>query len=332
MIRWGILGGGNIARRFAQSMEAVNGSRITAVSCRSPEKAETFAGRYGIERALGSHESLLEDEGIDAVYLALPHGLHCEWAVRALRAGKAVLCEKPAAMSKEEVRLMTETAAECGVLFMEAMKTRFIPAYREVKRRIGEGAIGQVVSVETSLCNAMPFDSARPTYHTDPSQGGALLDVGIYCACYLEEYLQGEPVLQDLRAEFRGGVDFFADAELSFPSGKGRLTCAFDRAEPRRALITGTGGKILVDELHRPREFTVFSGGGEEKVFIPYEVDDFYGEIVHFADCLAEGITESPVMPHAASIRCAAVLDRIREGFPALSPEIRAGKPEKNGV
>lgn len=315
MIRWGILGGGNIARRFAQSMEAVSGSRITAVSCRSLEKAEAFAGRYGIERAFGSHESLLEDDKIDAVYLALPHGLHCEWAVRAMKTGKAVLCEKPAAMSEKEMQLMAETSRECGVLFMEAMKTRFIPAYREVKRRIEEGTIGEVVSVETSLCNAMPFDSAHPTYHTDPVQGGALLDVGTYCACYLEEYLQGEPILKDLKAEFRGGVDFYADAELAFSSGKGRLTCAFDRAEPRRALITGTGGKILVEELHRPGEFTLFTGAGEEKVTIPYEVDDFYGEILHFADCLNEGIKESPVMPFDASIRCARILDRIREGF-----------------
>jgi predicted dehydrogenase len=315
MIRWGILGGGNIARRFAQSMEDVSGSRITAVSCRSREKAEDFASRYSIERAFGSHESLLEDDQIDAIYLALPHGLHCLWAVRALKAGKAVLCEKPAAMSEEEMRLIAGTARECGVLFMEAMKTRFIPAYREVKRRIGEGAIGEVVSVETSLCNAMPFDSARPTYHTDPSQGGALLDVGIYCACYLEDFLRGDPVLKDLKAEFQGGVDFYADAELAFSSGRGRLTCAFDRAEPRRALITGTKGKILVEELHRPREFTVFTGARKEKVLIPYEVDDFYGEIVHFADCLKKGRKESPVMPFDASIRCARILDRIREGF-----------------
>jgi predicted dehydrogenase len=315
MIRWGILGGGNIARRFAQSMEDVSGSRITAVSCRSREKAEDFASRYSIERAFGSHESLLEDDQIDAIYLALPHGLHCLWAVRALKAGKAVLCEKPAAMSEEEMRLIAGTARECGVLFMEAMKTRFIPAYREVKRRIGEGAIGEVVSVETSLCNAMPFDSARPTYHTDPSQGGALLDVGIYCACYLEDFLRGDPVLKDLKAEFQGGVDFYADAELAFSSGRGRLTCAFDRAEPRRALITGTKGKILVEELHRPRELTVFTGARKEKVLIPYEVDDFYGEIVHFADCLKKGRKESPVMPFDASIRCARILDRIREDF-----------------
>lgn len=317
MIRWGILGGGNIARRFAESMKAAGGNRIMAVSCRSREKAEAFAASFCIEKAYGAHGDLVLDEEIDAVYLALPHGLHCEWAVRAMRAGKAVLCEKPAAMSEEEMRLMAETAAECGVLFMEAMKTRFIPAYREVKRRIEEGAIGEVIRVEASLCNAMPFDSASPTYHTDPSQGGALLDVGIYCACYLEEYLQGRPVLKELKTELQGGVDFYTDAELVWPSGQGRLTCAFDRAEPRRALITGTRGKILVEELHRPREFTVFSGAGEEKVFIPYEVDDFYGEIAHFAECLEEGRKESPVMPLAASIRCAGILDRIRAGFPS---------------
>lgn len=315
MIRWGILGGGNIARRFAASMESVKDNQIAAVSCRRQEKAEAFAGSFGIERACGSHGDLLEDEEIDAVYLALPHGLHCEWAVRAMKAGKAVLCEKPAAMSEQEMRLMRETAEKCGVLFMEAMKTRFIPAYREVKRLVMEGAIGEVVRVETSLCNAMPFDSAHPTYHTDPAQGGALLDVGIYCACYLEDFLQGGPALKKLKAEFRGGVDFYTDAELEWPSGSGRLTCAFDRAEPRRALIRGTGGQIVIEELHRPREFFIISDAGEKKITLPYEVDDFYGEIVHFAQCLQEGRKESPVMPIGASVRCAAILDRIREGF-----------------
>ena len=167
MINWGILGGGKIARRFAESLAHEPESLLYAVSCRSQEKADAFALFYPVVRSYGSHEALLEDDRVDAVYLALPHGLHHEWAIRALNKGKSVLCEKPAALNAGQVQDIARTANARGLLFMEAMKTRFVPLYAALKQALSEGCIGELLSVEASLCSKVsrePF--GRPTIHS----------------------------------------------------------------------------------------------------------------------------------------------------------------------
>jgi predicted dehydrogenase len=321
MIRWGILGAGKIAHRFARSLRQEPDSRLVAISCRTREKAEAFGQEFDVPRRYTDHEALLRDAEVDAIYLALPHGLHCEWAVRALRAGKAVLCEKPATLSAEEMRAVAAAARESGRLFMEAMKPRFVPAHAAVRRLLDEGAVGQLVRVETSLCNAMQ-DSIQATYHTQPGQGGALLDCGIYCASWLEETTTGPFESEALeriaakRLDEATGVDLYTDAYFRAGGITLRLECAFDRQKPREVVLVGTQGRIVVEELHRPQAFTLLRDGCEPvRVECPYEVDDFYGEIHHFVQCLQEGRTESPRMPLDASIRCAEILDCIRAGL-----------------
>lgn len=316
MIRWGILGAGNIAHRFCESLSREPDSVLAAVSCRREEKAVEFTERYHAQRYYLDHDSLLEDPDIDAIYLSLPHGLHREWAVRALRAGKAVLCEKPAALNRQEMEEMAAEARKAGVLFMEAMKTRFVPLYGKVRELVASGAVGEVMEVRTSLCNEIPAEKTMTTYHREPGQGGALLDGGIYCASWLEDFLPGEMRLETVRAVIKHEVDEYVDATLEFEGKKAVLECAFDRKKPRRAVIVGTGGTIQVQELHRAQSMTVRVEGREPQVVeTPYEVDDFYGQIHHFVACLKEGKTESGVMPLAASVRCARILDVIREGF-----------------
>lgn len=317
MLNFGILGAGKIAGRFAESLARVEGCRLYAISARNPEKAEAFASRYPVEKVYIGHEQLLEDKAVKAVYLSLPHGLHREWAVRALSAGKAVLCEKPAALDAREMREIAQAARDHHVLFMEAMKTRFVPAYRDIRERIVSGEIGRVMSVDTSLCCEFSFDEAHPTYHTEIVQGGCLLDEGIYCACWLEDYLDGPFSLIRTLVEMKKGVDFYVDAHIDFGGRKARLECSFNRSKPRQAVILGTGGRIIVDMLHRPEEYVLEAAGREpRKVRVPYEVDDFYSQIRHFSNLLLEGKTESPVMPLDASLRCAEILDCIRKGFP----------------
>lgn len=344
VIRWGILGAGRIAHRFAASLEAEPQAKLTAISCRSAAKASAFAEKFGVadgdalsdERLGGeagaAHEALLARPDIDAIYLALPHGLHRIWAIRALRAGKAVLCEKPAALSAEEMREVAAVAREMGTLFMEAMKTRFTPCYARLREFVASGAIGRITRVETALENDMGERlSARTDYMSDPKQGGVLLDTGIYCACWLEDYLAGPFEVTGSRARFDVGVDSFVDAELSFagqggtdthsartaiPNGAAtaRLITACDTNElPRQARLIGTKGTIIVDDLHRPVHAEVRIEGEEPyAIDLPYVVDDFYGQIHHFCELMRAGATESPVMPLAASIRCAEILDAIR--------------------
>lgn len=316
MIRWGILGAGKIARRFCDSLSKEPDSVLTAVSCRREERAAVFMEKYGAKRFYQDYDSLLNDSEIDAVYLSLPHGLHREWALKALRAKKAVLCEKPATLNREEMETVAAEAKRTGMLFMEAMKTRFVPLYARLKELVAQGTVGELVEVRTSLCNEMPLEMTEKTYHREPGQGGALLDGGIYCASWLEDFLPEEPRLETIGAVIKNGVDEYVDAKLRFGSVRAELECAFDRKKPRQAVLVGTLGMIVVEELHRGQSMTVCIEGKEpEIVEMPYVVDDFYGEIHHFVTCLKENRRESHIMPLAASVRCAKILDSIRQGF-----------------
>ncbi|MEE1273638.1 MAG: Gfo/Idh/MocA family oxidoreductase [Olegusella sp.] len=316
-VRWGILGAGTIAHRFAASLAHEPGSRLVAISGRTPAHVRTFAEEFGVpaSHAYLSHEDLLADPAVDAVYLSLPHNLHHEWAVRALRAGKAVLCEKPAAMTAEEAADIAAVARETGTLFMEAQKSRFVPLYAEVMDLIARGAVGEVMTVETSLCNEMSAAIRDPhSYMSDPACGGVLYDCGTYCASWLDALLPGDFTVRRCTARSIGEVNSFADAELVFAGGKtGWLQCAADERKPRQVTIIGTSGRLTLDELHRSQHAVLHEDGQMPlAIDTPYAVDDFYGEIAHFAELARTGAAESPVMPLAATVRVAQMLDAVR--------------------
>lgn len=337
-VRWGILGAGNIAHRFARSLSHVEGAELVALSCRSAEKAAAFAEEFGVgekgvfsDEAFGAvdtaHAALLADPEVDAIYLSLPHALHHDWVVCALRAGKAVLCEKPACLTAAEMADVARVAQETGSLFMEGMKARLTPCYRQVRELVDAGEIGDVVRVETTLCNDMAdLIASGKTYHSQPVGGGVLLDCGIYCASWLDDYLPaGEPHVAGFAGIANGdGVDLYADAMLEMGGKTATLECAFDRAKPRRATLVGTKGRVVVEDLHRCQRATVYADGGEPRVIdAPYEVDDFYGEASHFTDLVARGAKESDVMPPASSIRCAQIVDAIKARY-SLTPDALA--------
>ena len=316
MIRWGILGAGNIAHRFGASLEHQPDSTLVAISGRNAEKMAAFAAQFKVRKIYLDHRALLADPDIDAIYLALPHGLHREWAVRALRAGKAVLCEKPATLNAAEMEEIAAVSRETGTLFMEAMKPRFVPLYGQLRTMLDKGVIGEITRVEASLCNAMPFDRMGNTYHTQPGQGGCLLDCGCYCASWLEDFLHGEPRFVEVETVEKDGLDHYVKAELRFGPATAMLECAFDRAKPRKASVYGTKGSIEVDELHRPQNMTVYvDGEAPRSISVPYLVDDFYGQIHAFTQCLQTGKAENEVMPLASSIRNVRILDVIRAGM-----------------
>ncbi len=326
MVRWGILGAGNIARRFASSLEKIADAELVAISCRSTERARAFARDHGVDAArayaddadgASAHEALIADDAVDAVYLALPHDMHREWAVRALQGGKAVLCEKPAALSEAEMSEIARVARAEGKLFVEAMKARFQPAYRAVRAAVEAGEIGEITSVEATLCNDMRrMLEERHTYHTQPGVGGVLLDCGTYCASWLTDFAPGDATLIRMEGIERDGIDFYVDARLACGGVRLRLECAFDRAKPRQATITGTRGRIVVDELHRTQHATIEVDGASSRVIdLPYEGDDFTDEITHVNALIEAGATESDVMPLKDSLRDARLIDLIKQGF-----------------
>ena len=321
MVRYGILGAGNIARRFAASLAHETHAELVAVSRRSEEKAREFLDQnpcVADARSYGSHEALLADPSVDAIYLALPHDLHREWPIAALRAGKAVLCEKPACVNEAEMCEVAEVARVESRLFMEAMKPRLTPTHELVSRMLPD--VGELVRVEATLCNDMlGMVEGTGSYHMTPGPGaGVLLDCGIYCASWIEELCAGEPEVVDVAGATKDGIDVYADAHLRMDGVDVRLECAFDRAKPRTCTIVGTRGRIVVEELHRPQSAQVLLDGEEPKeLAAPYVVDDFFGEVHHMTELVEQGATESPAMPLEASIRCARILDAVRSHIPA---------------
>ena len=319
MVRFGVLGAGNIAHRFARGLAHVEGAELVAASRRSRAGARQFLDEVPAASgawAYGSHAELLGDGEVDAIYLALPHEFHREWATRAIEAGKAVLCEKPAMLTAVEMAQVADYARERGVLFMEAMKPRFVPLYPLIVQALP--LVGELRSVEASLCNDMLTSVVEAgTYHMTPGPGaGVLLDCGSYCAAWLVDLCPGEPRLVSVDSRRERGVDVHVDARLDLGGIEGRLTCAFDRARPRVLRVVGTEGSLLVEELHRPQHAVLqLEGEPPRSLDAPYVVDDFYGEIAHFVGLVREGALESPVMPIGDSVRAAHVLDVVRAGL-----------------
>lgn len=321
MVNWGILGAGNIAHRFARSLAHVEGARLVAISCRSQEKADAFAAEFDVDpsRAYAgsnAHHELLADDTVDIIYLALPHSLHFEWASAALNAGKHILCEKPAMLTADEMKQVAAFAREKKLLFMEAMKPRFVALYQPVMDAIAN--LGTIEHVEATLCNDMAaYVEQAGTYHVQPGPGaGVLLDCGTYCASWLEALLPGTITLTSINGATKNGIDYYADARYTNGSLSARLECAFERGKPRTCTIVGSKGRIVVDELHRPQHATIYGQDGSvQELDMPYEVDDFYGEVSHATRLVEQGISESPIMSLDASIRCAQILDAARGAF-----------------
>lgn len=310
MIHWGILGAGHVARRFAQSLRHEPHSELGAIALRSSEKAEAFLREYPAKRCYLDYDALLLDPSIDAIYLSLPHGLHAPWALKALRQGKAVLCEKPAVVHASQMRAILQTAREEHVLFMEAMKTRFVPLHAQIMEQLEQGVIGPIQTIEVSLCNEEQLPRKGTTYHTQEGQGGALLDVGIYCISWIEELLKGDIRLVRAEARIAEGIDWYVSADLSNQTIQAHMETAFDRKKPRNLIIRGEKGTMIVEEHHRPQRATILTDT-TTVIEVPYVYDDFYGQIAHFVELMEDHKTQSPIMPLSASLRCSELLDRI---------------------
>lgn len=315
-IHWGILGAGKISYRFAESLKNEASSELVAVALRCEEKAMLFQEKYPCKRVYFEYEALLEDNEIDAIYLALPHGLHKEWAIKALNKKKAVLCEKPAVLNGAEMQEILDIARANNCLFMEAMKSRFVPIFKKIQTLVETDKIGTLQHIDTSQCVEFPFDHLKDSYHTKPNEGGALLDSGIYCASWIEFFTREPLRVNKTYADVRQGIDYYVESFLESAQGvTARLEVSFIQNKPRNATLVGDKGSIEIFDLHRPQKIVVTSQGNEEIIEMPYEHDDFYGEISHFVELLKEGKTESDIMSLDASLHCAEVLDKVRKEF-----------------
>jgi predicted dehydrogenase len=257
-LRIGTLGAASIAPSALLSpAKRLPEVEVTAVAARDPERARRFAKRHGIPRVLPDYASLIDDPEIDAIYNPLPNSHHCEWTIRALEAGKHVLCEKPLASNAEEARRMTEAAVRSERLLMEAFHWRHHPLAARMREIVTEGTLGRIRHIEASLC--VPMLSPGDIRYRYDLAGGALMDLGAY-PVNMVRYLAGdEPtvVSADVRLS-SPDVDRWAQAELAFADGRtGRVTCSLFSATLLRisARVVGEKGRLDVFNPLAPHIF-----------------------------------------------------------------------------
>ncbi len=257
-LRIGVLGCANIARAFVRDLRDVQGStgvQVVAVASRDAAKAAAFAAEFGIPRAHGRYEALLDDTGVDAVYLPLPNSLHAPWAQRAAAAGKHVLCEKPLALHLAEAQAMFAAARRHGVVLLESYPYWFQPQTGALVALLQSGAIGSVRSVQAGF----GFTLRQPAgnIRMDPALGGgALLDAGSYPLSLIRLVMGCAPQRVQAEASWAdSGVDLSLAGTLLYADGRrAQLSCAMDVATHRHASIVGTAGVIETEYLNHTAE------------------------------------------------------------------------------
>lgn len=314
-IRWGIIGPGNIAAKFAQALKSMHGVELKAIASRNKERAVGFGKLYDIQesKCYGNYEELVQDQSIDAVYIAVPHPFHKELSILCLNNSKAVLCEKPVTINELEIREVIKVAEENKVFFMEAMKTRFLPIHQEVKRLINEGIIGDVRLLQADFGFKAPFDPANRLFNKELG-GGALLDVGIYNISYSSFLFGNNPVGVNSDLNYgQTGVDESASIILSYENGKyAQLFAAINVNTKREANILGTEGSISIPRFSSTESAIISINGKEKNLHMPFAINGFEYQIEEVVHCLQEGKTESKIMSWKDSIEIMSIMDEVR--------------------
>jgi predicted dehydrogenase len=314
-IRWGILGAGGIAGKFAGDLVHTKGNALAAVGARQADRAAEFAARFGAPRSYGSYRELVEDPDLDIVYIATTHPGHHEQALMAIAAGKAVLIEKPVCLNAAQATEVFDAARSSGVFAMEAMWMRTNPLIRTAQQLIADGAIGEVVGVRAELGLGLAFDEKHRLYDL-ANGGGALLDLGVYPVTFGRLFL-GHPGTVSVTGSLSStGSDASVAMQWGYSDGRdAQLSCSVPTAMPNRGLVLGTEGWIQpVGRFYRPTGLSVNNHGDVSQLEDPLDsATAGYGpEIAEVARCLRAGLLESPLIPAADTIANMTLLDGAR--------------------
>lgn len=319
VMRWGVLGPGNIAGAFVRAMLAHTQQRVVAVASRSAERAEAFRARMGVDRAYGSYSRLVADRDVDVVYVSTPQSEHLPLGLLALEAGKHVVIEKPLATTAADARTLVAAAREAGVFLMEAMWSRYFPQTSVIRRLAADGALGNVRSVFADFGHAVPADETHRLYRPDLG-GGALLDLGVYPVQFSSMVLGRPAAITTIGALTHTGVDAYSTSILQHPSGaQSTLSTSLLARTPSRAYIAGTEARIELDgPFHVPAGFSL---GVNDFTAAPVRWDDPTGltlydglswEATAAAKFIGEGRAESPVHTLGETIEILETIDEMR--------------------
>jgi xylose dehydrogenase (NAD/NADP) len=253
-VQWGVLSTARINAKFLTGVAQSDECDVLAVASRDGERATHYARENGIERAYGSYEQLLDDPDVEAVYISLPNSMHVEWSMRALRAGKHVLCEKPLSRSVADVEAAFDVAQSADRLLMEAFMWRHNPQTERVMALVQDGSIGRLRLIRAAFSFAIGADDAANVRLNSELEGGALMDVGCYCVS-AARLLAGEPEAVSGEQIVTGGVDVAFAGTMRLPSDVlAHFDAGLELAARDELEIVGDEASLFLDDPWHCRE------------------------------------------------------------------------------
>jgi predicted dehydrogenase len=311
-----VLGTANIGRAAVNpAIQASSNATLVAIASRDEDRARAFAKAHAIPKAYGSYEALLDDEGVDAVYIPLPNSMHREWTIRAAEAGKHILCEKPLALDASECQEMDAAAQEAGVKLLEAFMYRFHPRTQRVIEMVRRGDIGELKAIRSAF--TFRLRSSDNIRLAPELGGGALMDVGCYCVNVSRTIAGEEPEAVHAIAQWTDrGVDDFLAGMLRVPSGAvAHFDCALTMERCESYEVAGTEGYLQVPASFLPGKDDVeiheVRGSQDSRSHTIGGDDEYRSMIEHFSDCiLNDHEPRYPASEAAANMRVIGALYR----------------------
>lgn len=313
-IKWGILGPGKIANKFASDLRSVEGSELYAVASRSVEKARDFARNHVASKYYGSYQELMEDPEVDVVYIATPHVFHHEQTLLCLKHKKAVLCEKPFAMNRKQVEEMITYSRKQDTFLMEAMWTHFLPHFQYLKDLVYSGKYGQIRELKADFGFNAPFDKNSRLYNKNLG-GGSLLDIGIY-PVFMALSMLGKPKEINAQAVFcKTNIDEECRVIFHYENGvSAKLNSNINKETDTTATILLEKATIrLNSRFHEPTTISLITSEGEKTKDFRVNTYGYNYEAAHVAEMLRSGRKESNEMSFQKSLQLIDLLDKIRE-------------------
>lgn len=313
-IKWGIIAPGSIAQKFAQALQQMDSGVLHSVASRNPERAQQFAKTFGATKTAADYQSLIADPDIDAIYIASPHRFHAEQSIACLNAGKAVLCEKPMTVNRHEAQRVLQAAKDNNAFYMEAVWSRFLPTFKQLKCWLDAGEIGTVSTVTANFGISRLADPSHRLFNQSIA-GGALLDVGIYPITLAQCVFNRPPSL--IKAIGRIGetqVDEQTSLLLQYSEQhNASLNCAITNEMQNDGWVYGSQGKIHLPDFWKSDRLTLINQQGEHTLDLPHQINGFEGQIEETHRCLQQGLIESPNFTWEQSLNVMAIMDEVRE-------------------
>ena len=312
-IQWGVLGCARIARlQVIPAIRRCANARLAAIASRDPAKLGEFQSLFGAAGSFTTHASydaLIADPAIDAIYVPLPNALHREWAIRAMRCGKHVLCEKPLALDSQQAEEMVSTARECGVLLMEAFMYRYTDRLRQISNILDSGVLGKIVSVNSTF--RFLLDRENTIKEDAALGGGAMYDVGCYPLNLISLIANAEPVSVAVECDKRHGVDVNLSALLRYEDGLiASLHCGFNAFGRMHSEIIGSEGTLLAPDTFVDDAGVLALHRRDGCQLIAVAESDRYGEEIRdFSSAILEN--RAPKLSLDESMITMRTLDRI---------------------